>query len=357
MEDGNCMKSNKHIAWLVPGFARDENDSTCLPYLQALLFALKKNYPDITISVFTFQYPFKKGWYKINEINIFSAAGKNKKGISKLITWRTILKEAKSLHAKNPIDIIQSFWLTECTLVGERLQKKMSVPHFAYIMGQDSLKRNKYLSPLNFSKLKTIALSDFTANKFYETTSRKADAVIPIGLSIDEIPSFVNYERTIDIIGVGSLIPLKQYDLFIEIIAEVKKDFPFIRCELCGDGIEKEKLPRLISNYNLQDNILLCGSISRNDVLTKMNQSKMFLHTSSFESMGYVFFEALHFGCHLVSFSTGMIPETQQTHVCNTKDEMIAVIKNILQVKSENKQQEVICIDESVKRLVNFYNE
>ena len=59
------MKSDKHIIWLVPGFADGENDTTCLTYLQSMLRTFEEEYPQIRITVFTFQYPFKKGWYKL----------------------------------------------------------------------------------------------------------------------------------------------------------------------------------------------------------------------------------------------------------------------------------------------------
>ena len=89
--------------------------------------------------------------------------------------------------------------------------------------------------------------------------------------------------------------------------------------------------------------------------MKKMNQSKLFLHTSFFESLGYVFQEALHCGCHVVSFKTGLIPESSQTHICNDVNEMISAIKNILENEKIFQQQKTILMGETVESLIGLY--
>jgi glycosyltransferase involved in cell wall biosynthesis len=350
------MKSDKHIVWLVPGFADGETDTTCLTYLQAMLRTFKKNHPEVTITVFSFQYPFSKGWYKLFDCDIFSAGGKNRKGLIRFQTWYTIMTEVKKVHKKNPIALIQSFWLTECAMIGQLLSKKHLVPHIAYLMGQDCLPKNRYHSLFRFSKFPIISVSDFAAQKYFTSTAKKVYTVIPLGMDVDFYDADKSVLRHIDILGAGSLIALKQYELFIEVILEVKKEFNDVKCELCGEGPLKEKLLLLIKEKKLTENITLCGSLSRKNVLEKMNRSKIFLHSSSFESLGYVFAEALYCGCNVVAFETGLIPKTEQSFPVQTKEEMIMQVKKNLRNKTINQQQNVFTMKETVIELQKIYS-
>jgi glycosyltransferase involved in cell wall biosynthesis len=49
--------------------------------------------------------------------------------------------------------------------------------------------------------------------------------VIPPGIDEREFPR-PNSTKDIDIVAAGSLIPLKQYHIFIEVVAELKKPCP-----------------------------------------------------------------------------------------------------------------------------------
>ena len=75
-----------------------------------------------------------------------------------------------------------------------------------------------------------------------------------------------NDVRDIDILGVGSLIPLKQYHLFIEIVHKIRQFLPDIKAALCGKGPEQEDLKTMIAKYNLEANIELTGELSHDKV-------------------------------------------------------------------------------------------
>ena len=68
--------------------------------------------------------------------------------------------------------------------------------------------------------------------------------------------------RTIDIMGAGSLIPLKQYDVFVEVVAAVKKLIPSVKAILCGTGTEERKLKEMAEKYGLEKNITFMGKSS-----------------------------------------------------------------------------------------------
>jgi len=69
-------------------------------------------------------------------------------------------------------------------------------------------------------KIKIIALSQNQSDQFLKLTNRK---LMELFIGELKIKKFENLGRDIDLLAVGSLIPLKNYSLFIWLIAELKK--------------------------------------------------------------------------------------------------------------------------------------
>ena len=132
--------------------------------------------------------------------------------------------------------------------------------------------------------------------------------------------------------GVGSLIPLKQFHLFVEAISELKKRFPDIKAVICGDGSEMEKLQLIAADLQLQDNLSFVGERLNNETLALMQRSKILLHPSGYEGFGYVIAEALYAGAHVVSFISPMKKISVHHHIVKNKAEMneqlAAILKN-----------------------------
>ncbi|MGH2566522.1 MAG: glycosyltransferase, partial [Ginsengibacter sp.] len=137
-------------------------------------------------------------------------------------------------------------------------------------------------------------------------------------------------ERIIDVAGAGSLIPLKQYDLFIDVIAELKNNLPNIKSVIAGKGSEEKLLQQKIEHAAITNNISLAGEISYADVLSLMQQSKIFLHPSSYEGFSMVCQEALYAGCHVISFCKPMNTDFNHWHVVKSKEEMTKKALKIL---------------------------
>ncbi|HYE53298.1 MAG TPA: glycosyltransferase, partial [Chitinophagaceae bacterium] len=129
-------------------------------------------------------------------------------------------------------------------------------------------------------------------------------------------------ERNIDVLGAGSLIPLKQYDVFIRIIGRLSKKYPAITAVICGKGPELVALQELVKHLGLENNVRLAGEISNPGVLRLMQQCRVFLHTSCYEGFGMVCLEALYAGAHVVSFVKPMHTGIGHWHIVNNEAEM-----------------------------------
>lgn len=348
------MKSENSIVFLVPGFPYNEEDTTCIPALQLYIKNFHSANPHINITVISFQYPYNRKEYYWNNIKIYCAEGKGRGNIFRLITWLKVILYFIKINCLYNITGIHSFWLTECALVGQFLARILRIPHIASIMGQDAKSSNKYLHYLKFSNIIVTSVSKFAADTFEKSTNSKTENIIPFG--IENNCSFVSdYNRYIDIIGVGSLIPLKNYSLFVEVIEGLVKYFHSLRVLLIGEGELKDSIEKDINEKGLSKNISLIGKIPRCEVLKYMKQSKIFLHTSSYESQGLVFLEALFHGLYIISFNTGYLPVSKKIFLCRDKKEMVNKIKELLLHKNEFKQEIHFTIEDTVKNFNSIY--
>jgi glycosyltransferase involved in cell wall biosynthesis len=345
-------EKKKVVVLLTPGFPKNEQDTTCLPFLQLYVRSFINLYPNNELRVIAFQYPFKKGHYKWNGVSVYSAGGKGA-FYSRLFVWRNVLKELKHIQKQNDIAVIHSYWLTECALIGQRFAKKYNIRHIAYAIGQDVLKSNKYLSLLNFATIQVVAMSESVAKRYHELTGYNVISIVPAGIELEKV-TMPNEPRTIDIIGVGALTPLKNYILFTEIISILKKDFPGLKALIIGKGEQELLLKEKINKELLKDNIYRIGEIPHNEVFSYMNKSKIFLHTSSYEGQSTVIMEALAMGLTVVCFDVGRVHHAK-INACGSKEEMVQKLKALLSTNLDFKPQILLSSEDTVKEFVKVY--
>ncbi|HCN82244.1 MAG TPA: hypothetical protein DIT07_01300 [Sphingobacteriaceae bacterium] len=322
------MKDRTFII-LTPGFPADEQDSTCLPAQQSFVKALKNNFPDLNIIILAFQYPFSKQEYLWNGIQVIPFNGRNKGKLSRIVTWIKVWRTLKKLKTENhPIDLF-SFWYGECALLGKRFSERYNAKHLTWLLGQDARAKNKYVKWLHPKAEELVAMSVFLSQEFERNYVLRPKFVVPNGVD-PHLFSASLMERDLDILGVGSLIPLKMYDIFIDIIEELKSQFPFIKASICGKGEEFSVLQSMIVKKRLSDTIELAGEKSHPEVLQMMQRSKIFLHPSSYEGFSGACLEALYAGAHVISFCNPMDKKISHWHIVHNKEEMIQKVIAIL---------------------------
>jgi glycosyltransferase involved in cell wall biosynthesis len=315
---------------LSPGFPKDEADSTCLTSQQSFVKAVNKNFPAVRIVILSFQYPFIAATYYWHGNRIIAFNGRNKGKFFRLLLWRKVFQQLKIINKENNVIGLLSFWCGECALLGNRFAKKYGLKHYSWILGQDAKKENRYVSRIKPSAAGLIALSDFLADTFFLNHLIRPANIIPNGIDTSNFIK-TGAARTVDILGVGSLIPLKQFDLFIKTIRAVKNTYPGIKAVICGSGPEENKLKLLIAQAELEDNILLTGEIPHGEVLQLMQQSKILLHTSNYEGFSAGCLEALYAGCHVISFIQPMRKEIEHWHIAKDEAAMLEISMNVLQ--------------------------
>jgi glycosyltransferase involved in cell wall biosynthesis len=315
---------------LTPGFPASEADSICLPMQQSFVKALKQNDPNLQIIVLSFQYPYTIQTYSWFGTTVKSFNGQNKGGIARLLLRRKINTVLKEIKRNNKIVGMLSFWYNECAWVGKKFADKNNLKHYCWILGQDAKPANTYTKSLQLKADELIALSDFLQDEFKKNHGLQPAFVIPPGIDSRQFDSTIQ-TKDINLLAAGSLIPLKQFEIFIEVVAELKKQLPGIKAALIGDGPEKNKLKMLVEKYELQSNITITGELAYPEVLQWMQRAKVFIHPSLYEGFSGVCQEALAAGAHVISFCRPMKQHYNHWFIVDDKAEMKRQALEILQ--------------------------
>lgn len=342
------MKAKKHILFLTPGFPDSERDTRCIPALQLFVEELARR-NEYEISIIAFHYPYIKKSYRWKGIRVFSLGGDNKQGVRRLLVLRRAIKLAKALNKKQPFDHIHSFWLGECAWVGNRLSKRFEVPHCCTLMGQDVLKNNVYLNRVK-PLPKLIALSQFHNRQFLENNKTEADHIISWGIE-EGVESSGEVKKT-DVIAVGNLTELKNHDLFLEILYELKEKLPNIKAEIIGEGDKVFELQHKITQLKLEKNIKLTGVLSRKETLKRIGNAKCLLHTSDFESFGMVLVEGLALGTKVVSTPVGIAPELKSIITFSSKKEAVNNLWEYITSDAKEEEKKPLKIADTVNEYI-----
>jgi glycosyltransferase involved in cell wall biosynthesis len=316
------MNNEKTFVILTPGFPSSEDDSTCLPMQQNLVRKLKQIRPDLKIVVLSFQYPYHKNAYSWDEVTVIPFNGRNKGGLRRLLLRDRINSLLKKINSNGQIVGVLSFWCNECAWVGKKFADAYNIKHRCWVLGQDAKKQNAYPRRLKPNVSELIALSDFVREEFQKNHGLMPLYTVPAAIDPGEFDKHEGAKDT-DILAAGSLIPLKRYDLFVEMVSAIKRTLPTVKAVLIGDGPERVRLEAMIKEQGLTDNLTMTGQVPHKEVLHYMQGARLFLHPSSYEGFGVVCLEALYGGAQVISFCKPMNHQTDRWHTVNTKDEML----------------------------------
>lgn len=311
-----------NILWLTPGFAADEQDDTCIPPLQLLARALRDQ--GVAPTILPLEYPFRADPYQWHRLPVFPCNGQNRRWHKPFTFWKALEIGQQQLEQKR-FAAIHSFWLGWGSSIGEWLSKRNGIPHFTTLAGQDVLSSNwahlKRLRPGREKRL--VALSNFQQQVFRQTTGLEAGHLIPWGVEEALTPTALVWQaRPIEVLGVGSLVPVKNWEKWLRVLARAALDRPQIQAVLIGDGPQRQYLQQLAEQLGLGQRVHFAGALTRQTVLSAMSRSKILLHTATFESFGFVYPEAAAQGCALVSTPVGIAPEMGAD--CAEADEALA---------------------------------
>lgn len=344
---------NDKILILTPGFPENEQDSTCVPYIQQYVIALAKKIGNDNVVVVSLQYPFTRTPYTWNGIQVFPSGGKNNKSpFAYYLNLRRTRKRIAQLF-KTAHFCVHAFWMGEAAFLGRYIAKKYISRFVVTFMGQDVNQGNRVMRFIDYSKTYTVTLCRFHDDTFFANYGHQADAIIP--MPIKTHPFQINNLRTIDILFVGSFIPVKQPLQFVEIINRLKNSYPSINAVMIGEGNLMEEVKTEISKLQLDNNIRLLGQVSQDVVFDTMAKAKILLHTSKFEGQCLVYAEALSQGTYVVSYPVGWFDSSEKHVTGKSVEELTERVQHLFSQPLSFHQENVINTDNIVDAYLKLY--
>lgn len=220
------------------------------------------------------------------------------------------------IYQEFQFDLIHAHVALPDGYAGMKITQKYKKPLIVTIHGQDlqqtifkneKCKRN-IEKVISFSE-KTIVVSKklMKIGEKYLKVNNDKIIVVPNGVNMRDIYTEKNeniqeYKEKKVILSVSHLIKTKGIDLNIKAIAKLKQKYPNIIYLIIGEGEEKKKLKKLVSELNLQDRVIFIGEVSHYKVMKYMASCDIFSLPSWNESFGVVYLEVMAqskpvFGC------------------------------------------------------------
>lgn len=319
------MKLNKHIALIVPGFPKNEEDTTCLPAVQHYVDALSKKVEKVT--VFSLHYPYTSNSYTWRGGKIYPLNGENSFWKRKFKLYKALKSVFANVHQADPVSCIHTFWLNETTVFGADLAKEFDLPILATAHGQDVLEENKYLKILKEREVQFFCLSDYQ-KKYLNRAGFSEVQVTPWGLE----PREWREEKSIDFITVGNLIPLKNMGYFIELCKAYHAENKEFKALILGDGPLRKELEESINLAGMNASVKLAGMVDHSTALQMIARSKVLIHPSKFEGFGMTMIEALASRTHVLSTQVGVAAANDDMNqlTMNLEDDLV-LLKKLLE--------------------------
>jgi glycosyltransferase involved in cell wall biosynthesis len=112
--------------------------------------------------------------------------------------------------------------------------------------------------------------------------------------------------------AVGRLVPVKGYDVLVRAMESVASQVPQLFCLIVGEGESKEDLAAQIRRAGLESRVRLVGYYDRENALSILKSSDIFVMPSRYEGTPIALLEAAALARPILASNTGGIPELVQ---------------------------------------------
>lgn len=223
--------------------------------------------------------------------------------------WQLELLYKRAVQQYGKPDAIYSHYLSN-TIKAIPLKKKYHIPivameHWSQMaypkIPNNTISTAKYV----YSSIdQLITVSSALKNNIFQQIGCDS-IVIPnmVGKEFHYLPSNLKKKESIQLITTGRLIPEKHFDMLIQAIANIST--PKLQLYIIGNGSEKQKLQKLVKKLQVKDQIQLLGHKSKQEIVTLLQQSDIFVLPSQSETFGVAYIEALACGLPIIATDCG----------------------------------------------------
>jgi glycosyltransferase involved in cell wall biosynthesis len=115
-------------------------------------------------------------------------------------------------------------------------------------------------------------------------------------------------DDVINFIFVGGLTKGKQPLLTVKVIHELSRKGIRVKCEIFGDGVERNRIEEYVAKHNLSKLVILHGNVIKNVVKEAFKRAHFLVFISKSEGWPKVVAEAMCLGCLPISTPVSCVP-------------------------------------------------
>lgn len=190
-------------------------------------------------------------------------------------------------------------------------------PHCFYFQGKKGIQKKSYvLIERILGKLTTaIIVSESEKKQLIDNRVAPISKIVNINNAIDfneyqqekefeKIKKHLKIPANTFIVGaIGRLVPQKDWETYIYAANLVLKNYPQTKFLIVGEGELFNELNKLIFKLNLENSIILTGQVK--EIYKIYAVIDVFVNTSLWEGLPYVFLEAMKYRRPIIATNTG----------------------------------------------------
>jgi glycosyltransferase involved in cell wall biosynthesis len=230
------------------------------------------------------------------------------------------------INHKSLIDVI---WSKQCypqSVLGARLAKKFSLPHYITaqnpkLLHEELVVKGSLLKPLQswlatmldplikraFASANTVAAVSTYSAKAAKEYGAKNVIVIPNGISPSDFKMHkYTPKKTWTLFTASSLIPRNGIDTLIDAVALLPSSLSW-KLLIAGDGPLIKNLKLKTKNFKIQSKVKFLGRVANHDIPKLLSESDLFIRPSRHEGFGISFLEAMASGVPVIATPVGGI--------------------------------------------------
>lgn len=222
-----------------------------------------------------------------------------------------IFKLKRVFDSKNPDAIHTHLYVLPYVFLASRKRKIVHTIHTVAEKERSGIA--VYLTRMIYHsrRVTPVAISDEIRNSISQFHNIPENN-IPVVLNGAPISNYYekesyNISDKARIIHVGSLIPLKNHELMINVANMLKKQNIKFKMEFAGVGNLKDKLEEQVINFHLEDCVEFVGL--KDDISLFLKDADLFIFPSQYEGVPMSLIEAMASGLPIIASNVGGIPD------------------------------------------------
>jgi teichuronic acid biosynthesis glycosyltransferase TuaC len=235
-----------------------------------------------------------------------------------------LLRRLRQLHQNSPINVIHAHAALPCGHAASFLSRRLGIPFVVTIHGLDVFNscfqkglvagwRRKASLNVYGSARKVICISDKVRQLLTDGMGAAVAAeVVYNGTDPDLFAPASGQNVPPTILIVGNLLAGKGHELVLKAFGRVKDSHPDLRCDIIGEGADRERFAGLANNLGISDHVHFLGRQGRSAVAEAMRNCTVFVLPSRYEGLGCVYLEAMACGKPVIACQGQGIDEIVQ---------------------------------------------